>query len=99
MNDDNEILTLAEVAGILKCAQSQVYELTRQRAKARMSKPLPAFKIHSKMVRIRKSDLMRWLEEMAKQNVVTGESINIKRRAGKAGRYKNYRRLETLLIP
>ncbi len=79
MTDENEILTLAEVAAILKCAQSQVYELTRARAKARMSRPLPAFRIHSKMVRIRKSDLMRWLQEMASsQTVYTNQTVGIK---------------------
>lgn len=67
MNDtvkDTEILTLRDVAKILRCATNKVYELTRGRAKARMDSPLPVFKIHSKMTRIRKADLMKWLDEM-----------------------------------
>lgn len=59
--DGDEVLTLREVARILKASTKQVYELTRSRGQARSTIPLPVFTIHSKMKRVRKSDLRAWL--------------------------------------
>lgn len=74
MKDEPEILTLKDVARILRTATNKIYELTRGRAKARMD-PLPVFKIHSKMTRIRKADLMDWLDRMIeKQRAEYGET-------------------------
>jgi len=42
----------------------QVYELCREE---RMEYPFPAFSIHSKAKRVRKSDLMAWIDALAKQ--------------------------------
>jgi hypothetical protein len=67
MNEEPEILTLKDVARILRTATNKIYELTRARARARTDRPLPVFKIHSKMTRIRKSDLMKWLNEMVEK--------------------------------
>jgi predicted DNA-binding transcriptional regulator AlpA len=60
-DDGDEVLTLREVARILKASTKQVYELTRSRGQARSTIPLPVFTIHSKMKRVRKSDLRAWL--------------------------------------
>ena len=62
--DGDEVLTLREVARILKASTKQVYELTRSRGQARSTIPLPVFTIHSKMKRVRKSDLRTWLNDL-----------------------------------
>jgi len=65
LNDDgDEVLTLREVARILKASTKQVYELTRSRGQARSTIPLPVFTIHSKMKRVRKADLRAWLNDL-----------------------------------
>ena len=64
---DDQILTMAEAAEILKMTERQVYELTRRRSQERMDCPFPVFAIHCKALRVRKSDLMAWIESMAGQ--------------------------------
>jgi hypothetical protein len=66
MNDD-QVLTIEEAAQFLKMTEKQVYELTRTRSQERMEHPFPAFSIHSKAKRVRKSDLMTWIDALAKQ--------------------------------
>jgi hypothetical protein len=61
----DEVLTMEEAAAILKMKPRQVYELTRRRSQERMEVPFPAFSIHCKAKRIRKSDLMNWIERLA----------------------------------
>lgn len=63
-DDGDEVLTLREVARILKAGTKQVYELTRTRGQERSRIPLPVFTIHSKMKRVRKSDLRKWLNDL-----------------------------------
>jgi peptide subunit release factor RF-3 len=65
-NNDHEVLTLRDVARILRCRTRQIYELTRRRLQERSSKPLPVFTIHSKMKRVRRKDLLNWLDELVK---------------------------------
>jgi predicted DNA-binding transcriptional regulator AlpA len=64
MNDD-QILTIEEAAQFLKMTPRQVYELCRKRSQERMEHPFPAFSIHSKTKRVRKSDLMAWIAKLA----------------------------------
>lgn len=64
---DDQVLTMAEAAEILKMTERQVYELTRRRSQERMEMPFPVFAIHCKALRIRKSDLMTWIDKMASQ--------------------------------
>jgi Helix-turn-helix domain len=64
---DEQILTMEEAAEILKLTPKQVFELTRRRSQERMDIPFPAFNLHSKAKRIRKSDLMNWIDAMAQQ--------------------------------
>lgn len=66
-NSENEVLTLREVARILKCRTKQIYELTRKRLQERSPRPLPVFTIHSKMKRVRKKDLHEWLDGLVKE--------------------------------
>lgn len=67
-NSENEVLTLRDVARILKCRTKQIYELTRRRLQERSPKPLPVFTIHSKMKRVRRKDLMEGLDELVKES-------------------------------
>jgi hypothetical protein len=61
----DEVLTMEEAAVILKMKPRQVYELTRRRSQERHDIPFPAFSIHCKAKRIRRSDLMNWIEQLA----------------------------------
>jgi hypothetical protein len=56
------VLTLRDDARILKCRTRQIYELSRRRGQERSTKPLPVLTVHSKMKRIRRKDLMDWLD-------------------------------------
>lgn len=64
---DDIILTMGEAAEILKMTERQVYELTRRRSQERQEVPFPCFSIHSKALRVRRSDLMAWINELAQQ--------------------------------
>lgn len=64
---DDQILTMEEAAAILKMTPKQVFELTRRRSQERMDIPFPAFNLHAKAKRVRKSDLMNWIDAMARQ--------------------------------
>ena len=62
---EDEILTLEEAGELLKLTKSQVYSLTRTRGQQRAQYPFPVFTIHSKAKRVRRSDLMRWVAQLA----------------------------------
>jgi hypothetical protein len=62
---DDEILTMEQAGAILQMSPKQVFELTRRRSVERMEAPFPAFSIHAKAKRIKKSDLMKWVDAMA----------------------------------
>ncbi|MFZ0801122.1 MAG: helix-turn-helix domain-containing protein [Terriglobales bacterium] len=61
----DEILTIDEVASILKCKRSCVYELTRQRSRARQEHPIPFLKMPFGL-RFRRSDIEAWLDVIAR---------------------------------
>jgi hypothetical protein len=71
----DEILTMNEAAAILKMTGKQVYELTRRRSLERMQHPFPAFNIHAKAKRVRRSDLMAWIDTLAKRASVGCPSL------------------------
>jgi excisionase family DNA binding protein len=60
-----EILTVAEVAAMLKMSKSQIYEMTRARIRsgAMRDNPLPILRINSN-IRFRKSDVEDWVEKL-----------------------------------
>src|ERR1700757_1723206 len=62
---DDELLTLDEVAQLLKVTRAQVLELTRKRTQERSDNPLPVLRFHSKMLRVRRSDFFQWVEKVA----------------------------------
>jgi excisionase family DNA binding protein len=61
-----EVLTVDELAAMLKMSKGQVYELTKQRTRtgAMRENPIPVLKINGN-VRFRRSDIEAWLERLA----------------------------------
>jgi predicted DNA-binding transcriptional regulator AlpA len=62
----NEILTIDELAALLKMTRGQVYTLTRSRSRARMDNPIPVLKINGN-VRFRRCDIEGWLQRVANE--------------------------------
>lgn len=61
-----EILTVAEVAALLKISKRHVYELTQERTKSGdlRENPIPCLRLGAS-VRFRKSDVEAWIEKLA----------------------------------
>ena len=55
-----EILTVGEVADIIRCKPSSIYNLTRKRGAARYAHPIPHIKLPCGL-RFRKSSVIAWL--------------------------------------
>lgn len=68
---DNEILTVAEVAELLKCKPSSIYNLTHLRGRARYDNPIPVIRLPLGL-RFRRSSVLAWLR--SKENTKQGES-------------------------
>jgi hypothetical protein len=60
----NEIWTPEECARFLKMSTVALYSLTRNRGLVR-DIPIPCFKLHSKALRFRKSDVLNWIDQIA----------------------------------
>jgi hypothetical protein len=58
--EPDAILTVAEVAEIIRCKASSVYNLTRKRGAARYAHPIPVIKLPCGL-RFRKSSVIEWL--------------------------------------
>ena len=58
---ENDILTVAEVAEILKCKESSIYNLTRHRGRARYDNPIPVLLLPMGL-RFRRSSVLAWLK-------------------------------------
>lgn len=56
------ILTVDEVAVIIRCAKSSIYNLTRTRGANRYKHPIPCIKLPCGL-RFRKSSVLKWLYE------------------------------------
>jgi excisionase family DNA binding protein len=65
----DEILTVEELATLLKMSKGQIYEMTKQRTRTGSMKenPLPVLKINGN-VRFRKVDVDSWLAREAERN-------------------------------
>jgi len=57
---DDRILTVAEVAELLRCKPSSVYNLTRRRGAARYDNPIPVLRLPMGL-RFRRSSVLAWL--------------------------------------
>ena len=55
-----EILTVADLAALLKCKPSSVYNLTRRRGRARYEHRVPVLRLPCGL-RFRRSSIMAWL--------------------------------------
>ena len=62
-----EILTVAELAAMLKMSKRQIYEMTttRTRTGSMLENPLPVLKINGN-IRFRKGDVEAWIEKLAR---------------------------------
>jgi predicted DNA-binding transcriptional regulator AlpA len=58
---ENDIITVAEVAEILKCKKSSIYNLTRHRGQARYDNPIPVLRLPMGL-RFRRSSVLAWLK-------------------------------------
>jgi len=58
----DELLTVTDLAAILKCKQSSVYNLTRKRS-VRYARQLPVLKLPCGL-RFKRSSVMAWLDSM-----------------------------------
>lgn len=64
---DNDILTVAEVADLLKCKPSSIYNLTRHRGQARYDNPIPVLRLPMGL-RFRRSSVLAWLKSQETTN-------------------------------
>lgn len=62
---ENDILTVAELAELLKCKPSSVYNLTRIRTRGRYENPIPVLRLPMGL-RFRRSSVLAWLKEEEK---------------------------------
>jgi excisionase family DNA binding protein len=62
-----EIMTVDELASMLKMTRRQIYELTRTCKRATMDHPVPILRINGN-IRFRRSDIEAWLEELAAES-------------------------------
>jgi excisionase family DNA binding protein len=61
-----EIMTVDEVAAMLRMSKRSVYELTSGRGRAKMKDPLPVLRINSK-IRFVRADVEAWIEKLARK--------------------------------
>ena len=61
MSTADHILTVAEVAELLRCKPSSVYNLPRRRGAARYDNPIPVLRLPMGL-RFRRSSVLAWLE-------------------------------------
>jgi hypothetical protein len=59
----DELLTVSDLAAILKCKESSVYNLTRSRGAARYDNPVPVLRLPCGL-RFKRSSVMAWLDSL-----------------------------------
>ena len=64
--NEDEILTLDELAALLKVDSAKVYEITRKRFSRRRGFPLPKFRV-GRELRFRRRDVEQWIEQSLKK--------------------------------
>jgi hypothetical protein len=60
----SELLTVDDLASLLRMRRQQVYEQTRHRARVRQALPLPYIRINGNL-RFRRADIAVWLDHLA----------------------------------
>lgn len=66
---ETDILTVAEVAELLKCKKSSIYNLTRNRGQARYDNPIPVLRLPMRL-RFRRSSVFAWLKSQEARSAV-----------------------------
>ena len=66
MDLQNEILTIDDLAALLKMNRRQIYEMTSKRGRVRHTLPVPLLRINGNL-RFRRSDIAKWLDELAEE--------------------------------
>jgi len=62
-SQQDELLTVSDLALILKCKESSVYNLTRRRGRARYDNPVPVLRLPCGL-RFKRSSVMAWLDSL-----------------------------------
>lgn len=62
-SQQDELLTVSDLALILKCKESSVYNLTRRRGRARYDNPVPVLRLPCGL-RFKRSSVMVWLDSL-----------------------------------
>ena len=57
----DEFLTVADLALLLKCKQSSIYNLTRTRGRVRYDNPIPVLRLPCGL-RFKRSSVLAWLD-------------------------------------
>jgi hypothetical protein len=68
---DNEILTVSEVAELLKCKPSSIYNLTRLRGREMYDNPIPVIPLPMGL-RFRRASVLGWLVSKETTSVSAG---------------------------
>jgi len=63
----DQILTVNEVAALLKMSRDQIYEMTRHRAKVRQAHPLPTLRINGNL-RFSLRAIEAWLNRLSAES-------------------------------
>jgi hypothetical protein len=64
---ENDILSVAEFAELLKCRPSSIYNLTRIRTRERYDNPIPVLRLPMGL-RFRRSSVLAWLRSQETTN-------------------------------
>ncbi len=57
----DEIMTVADVAALLKCKSSSIYNMTRRRGRQRYDHPIPVMRLPCGL-RFKRSSVLAWLD-------------------------------------
>ena len=61
-----QLLTIEELASLLRVKPRTIYEMTSQRGRKRSKHPLPVIRINAKCLRFRRQDIEKWIESLAR---------------------------------
>jgi predicted DNA-binding transcriptional regulator AlpA len=67
-DQQDELLTVTDLAAILKCKESSVYNLTRRRGRARYDNPIPVLRLPMGL-RFRRSSVLAWLDSQEQRGL------------------------------
>jgi predicted DNA-binding transcriptional regulator AlpA len=66
---NDELLTVSDLALILRCKESSIYNLTRRRGRARYDNPVPVLRLPMGL-RFKRSSVLAWLESQEQRGGV-----------------------------